>query len=137
MIRGLTLWQPWAWAICYAGKRIENRTWAPPAQLTHLAIHAGAKYDVGSAEAIRSLGHDVPERMSIASRAIVAVARVVAVTETSEDPWFAGPLGWVLDDVRVLDAPVERAGALGCWRLAPSEVRSIARQTGLRFVSQA
>lgn len=135
MIRGLTLWQPWAWAICYAGKRIENRTWAPPAQLTHVAIHAGMKYDTRSAEAIRALGHEVPGRGDIASRAIVAVARVVATTDASDDPWFAGPLGWVLEDVRVLDAPVERAGALGCWRLTARELRSVRRQTGLSLAS--
>ena len=25
--------QPWPWAILHAGKRIENRTWAPPVEM--------------------------------------------------------------------------------------------------------
>ncbi|MEV4212644.1 DUF4326 domain-containing protein [Micromonospora sp. NPDC049662] len=45
-IGALTVQQPWAWAIAYAGKRVENRTWAPPeAAIGHLlAIHAGQRW---------------------------------------------------------------------------------------------
>jgi hypothetical protein len=41
----LTLKHPWPYAICFLGKRIENRTWRPrPSQLqpgSYLAIHGG------------------------------------------------------------------------------------------------
>lgn len=42
-MKGLTVIQPWPWAICYWGKPVENRTWAPPAALIgeRFAIHAG------------------------------------------------------------------------------------------------
>lgn len=40
----LTLWQPWATLIAAGVKRIETRSWRPPATVLHrpLAIHAGA-----------------------------------------------------------------------------------------------
>ena len=46
-MRGLTLHQPWAWAIAHAGKNVENRTWAPPAYMIgeRIAIHAGKRFD--------------------------------------------------------------------------------------------
>ena len=41
----LTVRQPWAWSICYAGKRVENRGWRPRRQQVPftIAIHAGAR----------------------------------------------------------------------------------------------
>lgn len=44
-MQALTIWQPWASLIVHGFKRIENRTWAPPADLvgTTIAIHAGKK----------------------------------------------------------------------------------------------
>jgi len=44
----------------------------------------------------------------LATRAIVAVATIGEVVETAEagGPWFAGPLGWRLDDLVTLSEPV-------------------------------
>lgn len=46
-MKALTLWQPWAWAMAFAGKPVENRTWAPPHALLgqRIAIHAGKTMD--------------------------------------------------------------------------------------------
>lgn len=46
-MQALTLWQPWAWAMAFAGKPVENRTWAPPHALLgqRIAIHAGKVCD--------------------------------------------------------------------------------------------
>lgn len=37
----LTLWRPWAWAIIHGPKRVENRTWKPPASFIgkRIGIH--------------------------------------------------------------------------------------------------
>lgn len=53
-MKALTLWQPWSWAIAHAGKRVENRTWAPPASVIgqRVAIHAGLRLDKAAAEAL-------------------------------------------------------------------------------------
>ena len=53
--RALTLKQPWPWAICWAGKNVENRTWPIPPKLLEdgplrVMLHAGAALD----DAIRS-----------------------------------------------------------------------------------
>ena len=46
-MKAITIKQPWAWAIIFAGKDIENRTWH-----THdrgpLLIHAGAAYQANA-----------------------------------------------------------------------------------------
>jgi len=55
----LTLWQPWAWCIAHATKRVENREWPPPETLLghRFAIHAGQHYDTAGAA---SLGERAP-----------------------------------------------------------------------------
>jgi len=118
-IKGLTLWQPWAWCVAAAGKRVENRTWKPPAARVGewLAIHAGQKFDPTAARQLAEL-LGMEELPAAASRkgAIVAVARLVAVVDSSDDPWFVGPVGWVLDEVKQID-PLPCAGAQGFWNL--------------------
>ena len=52
--RAITLWPEWAFAITHLSKRVENRTWDPPAGVvgTRIAIHAGAH--VGGRKATRA-----------------------------------------------------------------------------------
>lgn len=147
----LTLIQPWAWAIAHAGKRVENRTWKPPRSLIdgYIAIHAGKKLDSEAAEDLRDDGHDVPPLLE--RGAIVAVARVLGwarydrfirdADATAEDfggvpraradlavrsAWFAGPIGWILDDVIAID-PVPILGAQGLWTV-PTEPADVVRE---------
>lgn len=53
-MKALTLWQPWSWAIAHAGKRVENRTWAPPASVIgqRVAMHAGLRLDKSAVKAL-------------------------------------------------------------------------------------
>jgi hypothetical protein len=48
-IRGLTIRQPWASAIAFGDKRVENRSW-PTAYRGLVAIHAGLSVDWDAAE---------------------------------------------------------------------------------------
>ena len=48
-IKALTIKQPWASAIAFGDKRVENRSW-PTAYRGLLAIHAGASIDWDAAE---------------------------------------------------------------------------------------
>lgn len=122
-IRGLTLWQPMAWAISDLDKRIENRPWKPWAGVTHVAIHAGLTYHRPHAEQIAEVfGIEVPKRSDLPKGAIVAVARLAGCVEESDDPWFSGPFGWVLDDVVKLPEPIPIKGAMGLWHL-PRDIR--------------
>lgn len=43
--------------------------------------------------------------------------------EALESPWFFGPFGWKLAEIRPLEAPVPCKGSLGLWRV-PAEVES-------------
>lgn len=132
-ILGLTLQQPWAWAICEAGKRIENRRWKPWCPKgTYLAIHAGKGWDKqGAAWLISQMAGalDVPTQAE-AAQGIVAVARLGEVVQDSQDEWFMGPFGWRLHDVEVLPQPVPCRGAQGLWKL-PEDVR-LAVRDGVR-----
>ncbi len=53
----LTLHRPWPWAIIHGSKRVENRSWAPPAWLIgqRLAIHAGKRWDADGADYVESV----------------------------------------------------------------------------------
>ena len=118
--RGLTLWQPMAWAISDFTKRIENRPWQPWKAVRRVAIHAGKTYKNFHALQIRHhFDAAVPSKQRIPLGAIVAVADIVGCVTESDDPWFSGPYGWQLDNVVKLPEPVECRGAQGLWRLPP------------------
>lgn len=131
MLKGLTLWNPMAWAISDLDKRIENRPWKPHKGVTHIAVHAGAKYHEPHAQQIRdAFGVAVPSAKELTSSAIVAVARVTGYVTESEDPWFGGPFAWTLDDVVKLETPVSCKGSLGLWTLPPGVLSAVNVQLG-------
>ena len=151
----LTLYKPWPYAIFHLpaerAKRIENRTWKPPASIVgkRVAIHAGKRMDMAAfdvppiADALaRSSQH---ERNLALQGGIIGTAVVAGWVDTSpnvtaaemfggrltdEDAamamltgWFSGPIGWVLDEVSALTSPVECSGAQGLW-VVPPDVRA-------------
>lgn len=126
-LRALTLWQPMAWAISDYTKRVENRPWKPWKGIREIAIHAGLTYHAPHAEQIAdAFGVEVPKRDAVPQGAIVAVALVAGyICEEDEgapeltDPWFSGPYGWLLENVRKL-SPVPCRGAQGLWSVPPA-----------------
>lgn len=132
-MRALTLWQPMAWAISDGTKRIENRPWEPWGVVVgkRIAIHAGMRYHREHAEQIElRFGVKVPAKGELPQGAIVATAIVCGfVSDNDEDratvhhlsPWYSGPVGWLLADVRKVDPPIPCKGALGLWRI-PDEI---------------
>lgn len=122
---GLTLHKPWGILIARGIKRIENRTWSPEPRLQPgewFAIHNGKKYDDRCSPMAQSLGVDVGIFLGSppagTEAAIVAVAQYGGVVTTSEDPWFFGPMGWVLTKVVALE-PIACRGAQGLWPVPP------------------
>lgn len=89
---GLTVHQPWAWAIAAGHKPLENRKWKPPADVLgkYLAIHASI----------------AGERVQLTSR---------------EAKWFQGPYGWVLTDVVAIE-PVKCRGNQKLWPVPTAEL---------------
>lgn len=126
-MRALSIRQPWIWAILNAGKRIENRDWSGCAVRGPLLLHAskgtGTLGDFDDdVETLCSQVHrsrvaaEVAEKTKARGRigeiwrprpdlirgGIVGVCNLVDAVHSSPDPWFFGPLGLVLADVRAL-----------------------------------
>ncbi len=94
-ISALTVHQPWAWAICNAGRRLENRDWRPPPYIAGqiIALHAGKRW--GRSEKIEASAlacqlhpeHEVPlGAEGYRFGAVVAVARVVGFVDRDVKP---------------------------------------------------
>lgn len=153
-MKGLTLWNPWAYGVAHLGKPIENRTWAPPPRLLgeRIAIHAGKTNDREACDELAGEGFDLPTLMP--SSAFVCTVRIVGVArgdgssfqilsvapgverdrvrqlvETRDGLWFSGPIGWVLDEVITLAEPLPCRGAQGLWDVPADIERAIAAQT--------
>lgn len=135
-VRGLTIRPPWAWAIAFGSKRVENRTCATPYRGL-LAIHAGADIDwdaPDSAWAAAGLaphrsGPRGPWRATLPPGAVITVADLVGCHDDQPSalprdgsgrcsPWAViGAWHWELEDMRPLREPVPCRGMLGLWRL--------------------
>lgn len=132
-MKAITLWRPWPYAVMWCGKRVENRSWAPPRSLIgqRIAIHAGKKFDAEDAALIASASTTPMNLLQEARQptGIVCTAVLAAVVTAADNPrarfgfWWAGPVGWVLDDVRLLPEAVPCRGAQGLWDV-PSDVEA-------------
>ena len=121
----LTLWRPWPTLIGRGIKKIENRPWAPGARLwegARFAIHAGKGWDERCQPMAERLG--VPASVFDGSEklqcAVVAVVTFAGLMTSSNDPWFFGPFGWILEEPFVLPRPVACPGMQKLWQLPPT-----------------
>ena len=117
-MKALSIRQPWAWAILYAGKTIENRP-----RRTHLretiAIHASLQPDRAWHLAYPPRAPFVPAPEDCAFGAIIGFADLVDCVEHHPSKWFQGPFGYVLANPRPLKTPIPCKGALGFWKVPP------------------
>lgn len=114
-LRALTVWQPWADAITYLEKRIENRG-RKTTYRGRLLIHAGQRIDV---EAARQAPADLPG----VTGAVLAVAHLSDChrCDGSCSPDWAEPgrWHWQIDGLYRLPSPVRASGAQGLWVPGP------------------
>lgn len=130
IIRGLSLTRPWPFAFVNGPepeqKRVENRSWRPPAHLIgcYLALHAAKSWDEGGRYFIsRALGVQVPGNAENPHSQIFAVCRLSDYVMTEDDArlspeqrkWFLGPFVFLLTDFVKLVEPVPCIGAQGLW----------------------
>ena len=122
-MKALTVKQPWAWAIIFGGKDVENRTTLRRYR-GELAIHAGARM-----HDFREMprGVHAPEEAELVLSAIIGIVELIDCVESSRSKWFEGPFGLVLAKPRALKTPVPCKGALGLWNVPP-EVESLVRR---------
>jgi hypothetical protein len=123
--RALSVRQPWACAILYAGKDIENRSWhAINHGLTvrgRIVLHAAkgmtrVEYE-DAKRFMESIGVKCPPPADLLRGAIIGTVEVVDVVKKHPSPWFFGPRGLVLRNAQAFDA-APCSGALGYfnWR---------------------
>lgn len=136
----LTLREPWATAVTWLGKRIENRGWTPPAVLqnTRLAIHSAKGFRAEEARAVSELAHDFQAEgielplgaEGYPTGAIVATVQVVGFVDLRPDR-EGGPLIAAPDGVTVEQVQDDRwfVGDVG-WLLA--DVRPLRRPVPCR-----
>lgn len=131
MLKALSVIQPWAWAIMYEGKTVENRVW-----YTHyrgpLVIHASAAlsrpdYDSGMQfmhEQYRIPWKRMPDYEDLALGAIVGIVDLVDCVDSSRSRWFHGPYGFVLANPRPVK-PIACKGSRGYWKVPPHIERKL------------
>ena len=122
-MRVLSVRQPWASAIIYLGKDVENRSW-PTSHRGLLAIHASKTMVEMSAD-LASYGVSMPSRDDMPFGAIIGTVEVVDCVPierlTSPSRWADGPLierltspsRWA--DPKPLPTPIFVGGKLGLW----------------------
>jgi hypothetical protein len=101
-MKALSIRQPWAWAILYAGKTVENRS-RSISYRGQLAIHASKTIDDAGISWLLAHGFTLPPQFQTGG--IIGSVRIVGVVSeadrhlmSSHDrEWFTGPIGYVLD----------------------------------------
>ena len=122
----LSVRQPWAWALIYAGKDIENRSPGAVKWMERVApisgrraIHASKgmtrEYYEDGRGFMASLGIVCPPPAELQRGGIIGVVRVTGVVKESQSPWFKGPRGLLVGDPRPCEF-VPAAGQLGYFR---------------------
>lgn len=124
----LSVRQPWAWAIIYAGKDIENRGWKSARFRGRVAIHASkgmTREEWLSATEFMAgeEGFAGPPPAELSRGAIIGSVEICDAIRSSSSPWFFGPLGLVLRDPMPCE-PIPCVGALGFfeWKRADPSV---------------
>jgi hypothetical protein len=138
----ITLTNPWPYCVTDLGKRVENRSWWPAATLIgqRIALHAGKTIEPESWSSAATLKPEL-RKMSMSSipygaivgmftlagyvradRGVVThrAGRASKTYEPASDPWFFGPVGWLLADVVKFQAPIECRGSQRLWTVPPS-----------------
>lgn len=114
----LTVKQPWAHLICHGYKSIENRSWNTNYR-GPLLIHASKLVDyagLGRATSLaKSIGVVLPSFTSWSSGGVVGVANLVDVITESDDMFFEGPFGFVLDEAKPITF-YRKSGSPGLWK---------------------
>jgi hypothetical protein len=147
MLKAITLWVPWGWAILHAGKNVENR-WSNLGHTGVIAVHSGLHWDY---DEVRETFHDIKALHADVCRARETptilpttnlealkaerghITGIVTIREWKRaracpSPWVSSldGDGWcaVLQNPVALPRPVACKGARGIW-VVPPEVETL------------
>ncbi len=132
--RAFSIRQPYAWAICYGYKPVENRDWKATNPNRRyrgpVLIHAGLREERDDVYGVlRQVAHETGQDMtSLKSHykqnayrgGLVGGATIVDLVTDHPSEWFHGPLGLVIEDARPIP-PIALKGVLGFFRV-PDEI---------------
>src|SRR5260221_558702 len=133
LMRALSVQPPWSWAITWAGKTVENRTWLTTYR-GEVAVHASKKLDSDALEdwrIVEAITRPGAPRLRYDFGCIVAVAEIRTCHWPADcrtcSPWAVeGQYHFVLGGVRPLAEPVPARGMLGLWPV-PEDIESAVR----------
>jgi hypothetical protein len=123
--RAISIRQPFAWGVIYAGKDVENRKRPSRFQAAvgaRLLIHASkgmtADEYANAAEFMASIGVRCPAPDELQFGGVIGSVFVKEIITRSDSPWFTGPAALVLADPR--PEPFRPAkGQVGLFRVQP------------------
>jgi hypothetical protein len=114
-MKALTLCQPWAWAIFYAGKDVENRSWDTKYR-GPLLIHAAAKWHKEEWPSFSRIGSQLPGPGNLIFGAIIGVVDLTDIFMCHRSKWaFPDCLNWVFKNPRAFDRPIPCKGMQKIW----------------------
>lgn len=122
-MKALTIKQPWADAIVYGSKRVENRTWGTRYRGA-LAIHAGKSIDLAAVPFVRGID-PVAVRFPNKLGAFIGLGTLRDVHARRPgccpgDPYAErgdGVFHWVIRAPITLVEPIDAKGQLGLWQV--------------------
>ena len=127
-MKALSVRQPWAWAIIYALKNIENRGW-PINYRGDILIHAAKtctkkEYQL-SIEFCQGIGVIIPELISLRRGQIIGIVTIVdcKFSQVASGWGMPGQYHWKLENPREI-TPIPYIGRLGIFEVPDELVRS-------------
>lgn len=124
-LRILTVRQPWASAIAYGIKDVENRDWVTSYR-GPVAIHAGLTVDRSARSEHPHWFETIPADVVLPTGVIIAVVDLVDVVRDYPSRWAAeGAMHWVLMNVRMLTERIPFKGALGLQHLSAAATAAV------------
>lgn len=130
----LSIRAAWAWAIIYAGKDVENRTWETKYRGRFL-VHASATKDMDAWGAMAVTAgrlhgplFDIPDLKDMPHGGVIGSAEITDCGRFLSSPWWIGPHGFKLRAPKPL-AFIPLKARLGLYE-APAEVVAEAARQG-------
>lgn len=119
-VPAVSIKQPWADRILFAGKDIENRTWATKHQ-GWVLIHAG---QIPDHNVFIRHKDDSPKPYNRLG-GIVGAVQIVGMVRESPSRWFQGPVGWQLANPIALPALIPCRGKLSLFQVPPDVLAQV------------
>lgn len=119
-MKAISIRQPWAWGIIYAGKNVENRDWFTRVR-GRVLVHAAKgmtkdEYEDTCEFFDRIIGKAAPPMAVLQFGGIIGSVEIVDCVQHSESPWFFGKYGFMLRDPKPLPF-VPFRGSLGFFEV--------------------